>query len=54
MRVLAKSMPPRALAKAAYGLYERFRPEIPPGVTGWGAKGELSLDRIKRLGHKEE
>jgi hypothetical protein len=27
-------------------LYEAFRPEVPEGVEGWGAKGLLSLDRI--------
>jgi hypothetical protein len=49
MRTLARSLPPRALAKSAYGLYERFRPEIPAGVRGWGAKGSLSVDAIALL-----
>jgi hypothetical protein len=30
----------------AFSLYERFRPVIPEGVRGWGAKGELDLDLI--------
>jgi hypothetical protein len=30
-------------------LYERFRPEIPPGQRGWGARGELDLHVIRDL-----
>ena len=45
MRRLARSMPARELAKRAYALYEEFRPEIPAGVCGWGAVGDLDLDR---------
>jgi len=33
---LAKSLPPSELAGKAYALYEKFRPEIPPGQKGWG------------------
>lgn len=46
---LAASMEPGELAAAAYGLYERFRPAIPSGVHGWGAKGDLDLDLIRSL-----
>ena len=49
MRVLAKSKPPRELAKSAYDLYEKFRPAIPPGVRGWGSAGDLSLDLVRSL-----
>lgn len=49
MEQLAGSYPPREIAAKAYGLYERFRPDIPAGVTGWGAAGELDLDRIRDL-----
>jgi hypothetical protein len=49
MAVLAGSLPPRDLAMRAYSLYEKFRPEIPPGVIGWGAAGVLDLDVIERL-----
>lgn len=31
----------------AYALYERFRPNIPPGRKGWGVKGELDLELIR-------
>ena len=32
---LVKSLPPSQLAEKACGLYEEFRPEIPPGKRGW-------------------
>jgi hypothetical protein len=38
-----------ALAQRGFGLYEQFRPQIPAGVGGWGAKGELDLGRIAKL-----
>ena len=50
MRGLAKSYDRQTLADVAYSLYERFRPEIPEGKKGWGAKGELDLGLIQRLG----
>jgi len=31
---LAKSLPPSQLAPKAYALYEKLRPEIPPGKKG--------------------
>ena len=46
MTRLAGSMDKRELAVQAYRLYTRFRPEIPEGVAGWGARGELHLNRI--------
>jgi hypothetical protein len=49
MRGLAKSYDRQVLADVAYSLYERFRPEIPDGKKGWGAKGELDLGQIQRL-----
>ena len=49
MEALAASLAPEALAAAAYELYERFRPAIPAGKRGWGAAGELDLDRIRAL-----
>jgi hypothetical protein len=30
-------------------LYERFRPDIPAGKSGWGAKGDLDLGLIGQL-----
>ncbi len=53
MEQLAGSLPPRLLAARAYSLYESFRPEIPEGTKGWGAKGELDLDKIRSLAERE-
>ncbi len=49
MERLAQSWPKEELAEQAYTLYERFRPGIPAGVRGWGASGELDLDRVRSL-----
>jgi hypothetical protein len=46
MQALAGSLPPAELARRAFALYERFRPAVPEGEAGWGAKGVLELDRI--------
>jgi hypothetical protein len=49
MEKLAKAFKPPELAAAAYPLYERFRPTVPPGTRGWGARGQLDLDLIRSL-----
>jgi hypothetical protein len=49
MEKLAKACKPDELAAKAYALYEQFRPTIPEGTQGWGAKGELVLDTIRKL-----
>jgi len=49
MQDLAKSLPPPQLAGKAYGLYEKFRPAIPPVKRGWGASGKLDLDLIRKM-----
>lgn len=49
MEKLAKAYTPKQLKGKAYDLYEKFRPEIPEGKKGWGAKGELDLDYIRSL-----
>ncbi len=49
MEKLAKAYTPKQLESKAYDLYEKFRPEIPEGTKGWGAKGELDLDYIRSL-----
>jgi hypothetical protein len=46
---LAKSFPPSQLAEKAYALYEKFRPEIPPGKKGWVASGKLDPDLIRQM-----
>jgi hypothetical protein len=49
MRDLAKAFRPEQLRTNAFNLYEKFRPAIPEGVKGWGAKGTLDIDRIRSL-----
>jgi hypothetical protein len=53
MEELARSMNPDVLAARAFALYAQFRPQIPEGVKGWGAKGSLDLDRVRSLGSVE-
>jgi hypothetical protein len=49
MKKLANAYTPKQLERKAYDLYEKFRPKIPEGTKGWGAKGELDLDSIQSL-----
>jgi hypothetical protein len=49
MTALAKACRSKELGREAYGLYERFRPSIPSGKRGWGAKGQLDLGVIRLL-----
>lgn len=49
MEDLAGSFPPSELASQAFSLYEKFRPSVPRGEKGWGAKGELDLAVIRKL-----
>ena len=49
MEKLAKAYTPKQLESKGYSLYEKFRPEIPEGKKGWGAKGELDLAYIRSL-----
>ena len=49
MRDLAKAFTPEKLSANAYSLYEKFRPNVPAGEKGWGAKGELDLGFVRSL-----
>ena len=49
MAALARSMDKDELAVTAFSLYEAFRPGVPRGTKGWGAKGVLDLARIRDL-----
>jgi hypothetical protein len=49
MRALARAYSPKRLEAIGFALYEQFRPEIPEGVKGWGAKGRLDLARLHAL-----
>jgi hypothetical protein len=46
MEALAALLPPEELNCVGFRLYERFRPDVPEGAQGWGAKGELRVERI--------
>lgn len=52
MEELAASLAPDELAPRAYSLYVAFRPEVPKGKRGWGAKGRLDTARIRSLSGK--
>jgi len=51
LSLLARSLSAKELKEQAYPLYEKFRPEIPRGTAGWGAKGKLDLRVIRSLAH---
>jgi len=46
MEYLAASLPPEELNRVGFRLYERFRPEVPEGSAGWGAKDVLQVMQI--------
>jgi len=52
MKLLAKAYKPDELVNVAYKMYEKFRPNVPAGEKGWGAKGELDLGLIRSLAKK--
>ncbi len=52
MKKLAESLGPEELEKRAFALYEDFRPEVPEGKRGWGAAGELDLEKLEKLAKK--
>jgi hypothetical protein len=54
MQKLARAYPPRALAEQAYRLYEHFRPSVPEGKKGWGAKREWDLGVIGGLARRKK
>jgi hypothetical protein len=44
---LAARFEPADLQRRGFRLYERFRPDVPAGESGWGAKGELDLNKVR-------
>jgi hypothetical protein len=46
MKAAAAMLPPEELNRVGFRIYEGFRPEVPLGAEGWGAKGELRVERI--------
>jgi hypothetical protein len=53
MQKLAEAYKPQDLARKAYPLYERFRPDIPAGKRAWGANGDLDIGLIGRLAREK-
>jgi len=49
MRRLASCFTPEQLNQEGFHLYEQFRPAVPPGERGWGAKGVLDVSKIRAL-----
>jgi hypothetical protein len=49
MAELAAAYEPGDLNWRGFRLYERFRPGVPAGESGWGAKGELDLEKVRAL-----
>jgi hypothetical protein len=43
---LAATLAPEELNPLGFRLYQQFRPDVPEGAQGRGAKGELRLERI--------
>ena len=52
MEALATSREPEDLADEGFRLYEAFRPGVPAGEAGWGAKGTLSLKKIEQMARR--
>jgi hypothetical protein len=50
MEELAAAHEPGKLQRRGFQLYERFRPEVPAGESGWRAKGELDLAKVRAAG----
>ena len=47
METFAGTLDKEELNRIGFRLHEHFRPEVPEGVTGWGAKGESRLEKIR-------
>ena len=47
MEELAARIEPVELQRRGFRLYERFRPDVPAGESGWGAQGELVLAKVR-------
>jgi hypothetical protein len=47
MEELAAKFGPGELNRIGFRLYEKFRPEVPADVKGWGAKGKLYLTKVR-------
>jgi hypothetical protein len=54
MTNLTRAYPPGKLLVRAYRLYERFRPAVPEGKKGWGARGDLDVGVIEGLARQKK
>jgi hypothetical protein len=54
MRELAQSVGAEQLQEKAYDLYCRFRPTVSAGARGWGQKGALHVDAIRRMAYERQ
>jgi hypothetical protein len=50
MERLATQYEPEELNRIGFRLYEKFRPEVPPGAEGWAKKATLDLSKILSAG----
>jgi hypothetical protein len=46
MQRLAERFDPATLNRVGFRLYEKFRPDVPPGHEGWAAKAVLEIEKI--------
>lgn len=46
MEAAAALLLPEELNRVGFRIYEGFRPEVPLGAEGWGAKGVLQVERV--------
>jgi hypothetical protein len=46
MEELAARYEPGEVNRIGFRLYEKFRPDVPPGNEGWGAKAVLEIEKI--------
>ena len=44
---LAARHEPHEVNRIGFRLYEAFRPDVPPGAEGWGAKAMLDIQKIR-------
>jgi hypothetical protein len=47
MEALAALLPPEELNRVGFRRYDGSRPDLPADAEGWGAKGEVRIERIQ-------
>ena len=52
MEALAASLPPEELNRVGFRLYERFRPDVPPGAGGWRKENCELSESSRREGNE--